>query len=726
MNDPNTSDAPGAGHPPSQSGTLRFDKIPDTQLSQYVAILRRRKWWILGAALFGILIALGYSLAVTPLYRAAATLQIERESANVTGDIEGIEPSVLSGNEFYQTQYGLLQSRAVAMATARRLRLADDPDFLTGYSSEGTGEIMQASRQQRLDRAASIVEAGTTVTPVRNSGLVNVSYESPDPEIAAKIPNAIAESHIELNLERRFAATGYAREALETELAKIRQQLEESERRAIGYAGREELIEINRQTDLEGRTTGQSLSEIDLDVLNRELAQARAARIEAQARLDASRRRGASSEALADPAIAELRTRIAELEAKYAAQLAIFKPEYPAMVALRQQIEQLEAAESRRVSSVSDTLDAAYRSARQREGALQASVNRLKDQILNQNQRRIQYNIYQRDADTNRALYESLLERYKEIGVAGGIGINNIALVDQAEVPASPFSPNLLANLLLGLLGGLFGGIGLAFALDQLNDKIASPTDLEQALGLPLLGTIPPVDVDDPFEELQNRISPLSEAYLAVQTSLGFSTSEGVPAIFSVTSANQSEGKSTTSLALAVTLARLGKRVLLIDSDMRNPSVHKLLATDNRHGLVELLTGHGKFEDVVRSTEFERLDVISAGPIPPNPADLLSGESFAETLKAIHAPYDHVVIDSPPVLGLSDAPLIASAVDATVFVIAANSTAERAAVGSLRRLYDARAKVLGAVLTKFESRAHGYSYNYEYEYGQKRGRLLSR
>ncbi|MFC4293980.1 GumC family protein [Novosphingobium tardum] len=704
-----------------RSERLSFDRSEDSQLGQYATIIRRRKWIILAALLVAVLGALAYTFSATPLFRAKTVLQIQRESSRVVSSGEDIQPeSAVSGTEFYQTQYGLLQSRSVALEAARKLRLADNLEFLTGYSGQDPAEISSLPRQTRLDRAVGLLEQHLQVTPVRNSGLVEVDFDAPSPRVAAQVSNAVAEAFITLNLQRRYDATGYARKFLETELAKVRGRLEDSERAVVNYADNQQLIEINRKVDPEGNTSGQSLSEIDLDVLNRSLAAARADRIEAQARAAAARAAGTSSEALNDQTLGQIRTSLAQLEAQYSRDLATFKPDYPAMVAMRQQIDALRKSANARGSNVGQSLNAVASAAAARESALQAQVNGLKSAVLDQNRRRIQLNIYQRDADTNRTLYDSLLERYKQIGVAGGIGVNNVAVVDRALEPTAPYTPNLLANLLLGLLAGVIFGLAAAFVLDQLDDAIKSPADMEKLLDLPLLGVVPKVSVERPSEELQDRTSALAEAYLAIQTSLNFSTSEGVPRTLAVTSANASEGKSTTAYAIAATLARLGKKVLLIDADMRNPSVHRMLGIDNNHGLVELLTHNAKLPEVTRPSTVDNLTVVTSGPIPPNPAELLTGESLSILLVEARKQFEYVVVDSPPILGLSDAPLIASAMSATVFVIAANSTSAKSAIGSLRRLMEAHAHIIGAVLTKFQAAEHGYSYNYSYSYGARK------
>lgn len=704
---------------------LKFDRHEDSQITQYLSVVRRWKWVVAAIMLAGVLAAIAYTFAAIPLYRATATLQIQREGARVV-KMDDVEPeSSVSGNEFYQTQYGLLQSRAVAADTVRRLRLADNIEFLTGYTGADPEDVSGRTRQERAEMATDLVDRYTVVTPVRNSGLVEVSFEATDPKVASRVANTLAVSFIALNLQRKYDATGYARQFLESELAKVRQRLEESERALVNYAGNEQLIEINRVESPEGRTQGQSLAEMDLEVLNRALAQASADRIDAEARLRAARSAGSSSETISDQPLGTINTSLAELEARYQRDLATFKPDYPPMVALRQQIDSLRSAANNRSGQVTRSLEANLRAATSREASLRSNVENLKGNVLDQSRRGIQYNIFQRDADTNRALYDSLLERYKQIGVAGGIGVNNVAVVDEARVPGSPYTPNLLANLLLGVVGGFLIGLLVAFILDQLDDAIKTPADLEKALNLPLLGVVPKEDFEDTIDEIADRKSTLSEAYLAIQTSLSFSTSEGVPKALAVTSANASEGKSTTAFAIAATLGRLGRKVLLIDGDMRNPSLHKILGVTNEHGLAEVLSDNANFADVVQVSALPNLSVMLAGPIPPNPAELLTGSKLPDTLARAREQFDHVIVDSPPVLGLSDGPLIASAIHSTVFVISANSTSTKSAVSSMRRLLDAHAHVVGTVLTKFQSSAHGYAYNYNYNYGPRRNGIKS-
>lgn len=406
--------------------------------------------------------------------------------------------------------------------------------------------------------------------------------------------------------------------------------------------------------------------------------------------------------------------------AEYQQLMVQFEPGFPAAKEIKSQIDALDAAISREESRVSGSLQTDYRAALQREQALQSKVEQLKSEFLDLRRRSIQYNIYQQEVDTNRALYDGLLQRFKEIGVAGGVGVNNVAIVDPADVPQKPSSPRTLLNLLISLLAGLGLGSALAFAREQLDESIADPAEVERRLGLPLLGTVPMLEDETPREALLDRKSDLFDAYLAIQTNLAFTTEHGVPRSVAVTSTRPAEGKSTTALALATTLTRAGKKVILVDGDMRSPSVHHYGGVSHDRGLSNFLAG----DDEVGTMTFPMTDLgftaMSAGPIPPNAAELLTGDRFSVLIDRLLTSYDHVIFDAPPVMGLADAPLMASKVEGVVFAVESHGIRTGVVKVALKRLVLAQARIFGGVLTKFEERKAHYGYGYEYGYGYGR------
>jgi succinoglycan biosynthesis transport protein ExoP len=430
----------------------------------------------------------------------------------------------------------------------------------------------------------------------------------------------------------------------------------------------------------------------------------------------------AVSEAQQSTSVQAMRQARGESLAEYQQKLTRFKPDYPEMLQLKARIDELDRAISAELGAVKDTslaaLQSRYQLALKQEQTLTAKVEQSKGQFLDLRGREIQYNILVRDRDQNKSQYEDLLERSKAVSVAGSIDANNISLVDRALVPGAPYKPRPLTNLLISLGIGLLIGVLLAFGLEQLDDSIKTPEDVDSKLGVPLLGAIPVLSKGmSPAEALADPRSAVSEAYYSVRTALQFSTSEGVPPNLLVTSARPSEGKSTTAMALAQNFARLGLRTLLIDSDLRNPSLHKVLGRHNSSGLSNLLTGSANLSELMQATDDGNLFFLACGPLPPNPAELLAGARVRQVLQEVAAEFDQVIIDGPPVMGLADAPLLASVASGTILVIAAGSTRRGLARAALKRLHLSHAKLLGAVLTKFNARKASYGYGYGYGYG---------
>jgi capsular exopolysaccharide synthesis family protein len=695
------------------------------RLIRYFRIAVRWRWLIIGSIAMALLIGVVFTLLATPLYTATTGLEINRESGRVVNMSTDVQPDEQPGDmEFYQTQYGLLQSRSVAERVARQLRLADNAQFFTMFGAdEASGQLgagpagrTTAARDQRLRKAVDILLRNVSIRPTRLSRLVDVSFTSPDPGFSAQVANAWARAFIDSNLERRFDATSYARTFLEQRLETVRQRLEESERRLVGYASSESLINIPvAGADSSGRAQERSLVAESLSALNVELAQATADRMRAQSR---TRDNGGSSpEALANQAISLMRQRRAEAAAEYARLMTQFEPGYPPAQALASQIQQLDQSIAREEGRVQQTIQTAYRDSVAREQSLSSRVEGLKQEFLDQRRRGIQYNIFQRDVDTNRELYNGLLQRYKEIGIAGGVGTNNVSIVDPAQTPERPSHPRPLINLLIALLAGTVVGIGLALAREQIDETIADPADLDRKIGLPFLGAIPSSSADDMVAETRDLKSSVAEAYLSVQTNLGFSSDHGVPATLAITSTRPTEGKSITAYAIAHTIGRSGAKTILIDGDIRSPSVHGETGLHNERGLSNYLSGISDIESLIQRPETEPFAVMPAGPLPPNAAELLRSDRLRQLLADLHTRFDHVVIDSPPVMGLADAPIIASQVEGVVFVLEARGVTARVARLAIGRLRQARGNILGIVLTKFEAKRAHYGYGYEYGYG---------
>ena len=683
-------------------------------LHTFVRILHHWRWLILGAVAVGIAGAIIISLLTTPVYRASVVLEANPPTVSVSEE-QSREREAAIGNiwDFVATQVGLLSSKSVAERTAQELNLANQPAFVPPGGDASA----------RLRTAVAKVQGGLKVIPPSEGQLIQFSFDSTSPALAAQVANGIADSFINTSLQRRYEASAYARNFLERQIAKTRGDLERSERSLVAYAQAQGII--NTGADTEGNPTGGDVGSLQgesLMALNKALADATARRVAAEGAYRQAMATGPTSEVTSSTL--PLRQQLATLQADYQQKRTFMKPEHPEMLSLQAQIEELRkqiaSASSQMSSGRTNTLLADYRGALSAERALQARVSGLKGAVLNLRGRSIQYNILQREVDTNRSLYDALLQRYKQIGVAGGIGLAPVSIVDRADTPTLPFKPNLFLNLLLGMAVGLLAGIAGAVGLEFLNDTVKTREDVRTKLGLPCLGAVPKTTVKDSFvDDLKNPASLVSEAYSAIVAALRFSTEDGMPKVLAVTSTQPGEGKSSTALAIAQNLARRGRSVLLIDSDLRKPAFK---AATDKLGLSQLLTTEDGIVQHVVETQHENLMLLPSGPIPPNPADLLSTARIRKIIAEARERFDHVVIDGPPTVGLADSPLLASAAGNVLFVVESGKTRTRAAIEALNRLEGTGTHVLGAALTKAEDGGgYGYSrYGYGYGYGKEK------
>ena len=691
------------------------------------AVLRHK---IAIAAIIAVCVALGIivTLLMTPYFTSTARIEISREQDKVT-NVEGVNGSDVAGQnlEFYQTQYSLLESRSLAERVVRSRNLASQDDFFetfdvdpnnSGILSANPQAQTAAQRNERLKLATDLLRAHVSISPIRGSSLVDVSFESPSPNLSAEIANAWIEQFIASNLDRRFNSTADARKFLEEQLAELKQRLEDSERSLSGYADNKEIITLSSEQTPEGKTVSQkTLASANLEALNAELAQATADRIIAES---GARQRSGNENALANSALNSLREERAKAQAEYAKLMVQFEPEYPAAKAIESQISALNRSIAGEEARSRAGTSARYREALQRERKLQEQVNRLKGEFSGERRDSIQYNIFQREVDTNRQLYDGLLQRYKEIGVAG-VGTNNISVVDRAQPAERPSSPKLLLNVALAMLAGLGLAAAYVFVMEQIDQTVKDPADLKSKLGIAPLGSIPDFEKEDILASLSDKKSVAWEAYLSIRTSLSFLTDHGIPRSFLLTSTRPNEGKSTSAFALAAVLASTGKRILLIDGDMRNPSLHQMLGIKNSAGLSNNLSGIDDLAQLIHQKTAFGFDAMTAGPIPPNAAELLSSTRMRDLVTKLSETYDTVIIDAPPVLGLADIPLLADAVEGVIYTIEASGVKMRGIQSAIQRVRSSRAHIFGGIVTKVQPQhsGYGYGYAYQYSYGNK-------
>ncbi|HUE78801.1 MAG TPA: polysaccharide biosynthesis tyrosine autokinase [Sphingomicrobium sp.] len=697
--------APGAVGSPED----RHSYSPSLDFATILRIAKEWRWLILGAVALGMAIAIVVTLLTTPLYRAWVTLEVSPPAVEVMSE-ESDRVSSPNSWELIATQVSLLKSRSLAEKVAQDLNLASNPNFL-----EQAGDA-----SSRLQAATSKVHRGMNVEPPDEGRVIRFNYVAQSPQLAAQAANAIAAEFINSNLQRRYEASAYARNFLQRQIVRTRADLERSERQLVGYAQAQGII--NTSTG-DGSSSGDasSLQGASLIALNQALAEVTARRIAAEGAYRQARSTGATAEV--NESTQTLRQSKAALEADYQEKRAMMKPEHPEMLSLRSRIDELGRQISREVSNVAsgraNSLLADYRAALASERALQGRVAALKGDVLDLRGRSIQYTILQREVDTNRALYDALLQRYKEIGVAGGIGTAPVSIVDPAQPPGVPYKPNLILNILLGLGLGFLAGMLAAVGLEFLNDTIKTRADVRNKLRLACLGAIPKRAGKETFlGDLKDPASEISEAYSTVVASLGFSTERGIPKSILVTSSRPAEGKSSSALALAQNFARRGKSVLLIDGDLRKPAFK--VASD-KLGLSKLLTTNEQLTPHVAPTPYENLCLLASGPLPPNPADLLSTGRFQSIMREACAHFDVVVVDGPPVLGLADSTLLASVCKDVMFVVESGKTRTAAATEALDNLRAAGAHILGVTLTKSTEEANAYGYGYGYGPYRHRG-----
>ena len=628
---------------------------------------------------------------------------------------ESTSPSEEGGTEFLRTQYELLKSRALAERVVSTLRIHEDKGFSKPHEVSLLGLLTSSTRSEALstselqERAVGIVMANVAISPVMQSRLVDLIYLDPSPIRAQQVANAYAEAYVASTLDKRFQANSYAKTFLEDQIKQLKIRLEESEKALLEFAEREKMVEVTEKS---------SIADNNLAAANTAIGQLISERIKNEQQWRQVDKATAISlpQLLSNHVIDTLRGQRKALETEYQEKLENFKPSYPAMIQISNKIREVDRQIGTEVTTIRNALKAAYKSSLLQENEMKARIESLREEVLKLQKKGIQYNVLKREVETNRGLYNSLLQRYKEVDIAGGIGTSNVFIVERAALPASPSEPNIPRHLIIALALGFGLGATFAIILEILDDRVRAPEEMEQISGLATLGIIPCAEEEHPGEALTDPRSAMSEAYRSFATALQFSTKSGLPRSIAVTSAGPGEGKSTTVLALARHFAQMGLKVLLVDADLRKPSLHAKQALDNGVGFSNFLAGASLPPEVIQKTAFPNLAFMASGPLPPNAADLLSGTRIYSLISLGSEVFDLIIFDAPPLLGLADAQLIASATAATVFVVGAGDQRKGMIRSALRRLHLARVTVLGSVITKFHPRTVGYAYAYSYKY----------
>ena len=655
---------------------------------------------------------------VHPVYRATSSVEIEDQAVKVLGT-EDMQPSPNGDTDrLLQTQIDILKSRSLAERVADGLNLAANDRFLEAQGIKPKPSI-------RREQVIQALRDNLNVSLPRDSRVVPIEFDSGSPALAATIANSYADNLIAGNLQRHYDTSSYSKDFLENQLTLTKTKLEQSERALLDYARSAGIVDPSAgggDPNDPSNNAPHSLTSASLIELNQSLAAARATRIQAEGRWQQAEATPLMSlpDVLANPAIQQMAQKRAELESQYEEDLQHRKPEFPAVQQELAAIKALDRQTNALAVSIKNSIRNQYRTAQSQEAELANTVNQLKSATLSEQSLGIRYNILKREVDTNRELYNGLLQRYKEVSAEAGVTSNNISVIDHAEPPLLPVSPNPKLNIILSLLAGIVLALGAVAALETFHDGVRDPDEVERRFGIALLGVIPRLKGAVAQTQLFDRASDISEAYQTVRASVELSSDKGTPKTLLITSSREGEGKSTTALAMARDAAAAGRKVLLLDADMRRPSIHGIFKIARTPGLSNMLTQQLPASSVIHSTDTEGLSVMPAGPKPPSPAELLGGAAFRSLLTYLKEHFDQIIIDSPPVLGLADAPRLASIADATIMVMEANRSHRGAITAAMRRLSGARANIIGAVLVKFDPKkadaGAGYMLDY-YSYG---------
>jgi succinoglycan biosynthesis transport protein ExoP len=684
----------------------------------FFAALRRNRWIVAALVIVGVAAGLALSYLVPPTYRSQA--QIELEQAAPSSQDAGAAAKAAPSTAFIDAQLSVLRSRVLASDVVNALHLDSNPQVANALGVRG------GSAEARSAELARRVHDSVHAASSTDSGVVTITADTGNPNLSALLANGYVNTFSTTSLARQDAATQNARHFLDQKLAETKAKLGASEKALIDYTRQSNLIDPTAGTaSVSGDAAPHSLASDDLTQVNQSYSQARADRIAAEQRWRAAQSTPLMSlpEVLSNPAIQQLSQKLAEAQAAYQEQRQHRLDTHPDVQAAAAQIAEAQRQIQELATSIKGSIHDRYDTAVRQEQDLASTVGKLQNQTLADQGKGVEYNRLKRDADSNRQLYGMLLQRANDANTAAGLIASNVSIIDPAVAPDAPYSPNPVLWTGLGGLGGLvlaFLWVLLAWRRD---DRLRSPESVGAALQLRVLGVLP--RVKHPAEALLDPRSPLSEAHYALRGSLEGTSTKGLPKVIAFTSSREGEGKTTAAVGVARDFALSGRRTLLIDGDMRKPSVHNYVDATSALGLSTVLADLSTPEAAIARTSTPGLSVMLAGPSPASPAALLSGKQLKQLLTYLSKQYDVIIFDAPPVFGLADAPRIAAAAQRTVFVVEAGRAKIGDVRGAIHRLMESRAKFAGIVLTKFDvNRSGSPSTLYLYEYGERRTKRL--
>jgi succinoglycan biosynthesis transport protein ExoP len=716
----------------------------ESALGEYIRVLLKRKWTVLACLITIFSVVAIASLKMTPIYEASGSIEINKPDSGLvnfsnspTFNVDYYDPTEL------ETEVMILQSDLLALQVVKELGLDRRPDF-GGKTPALPSSLDLAPDPLQADPARTSALLGgfrgnLKVSLSPNTHIIKVSFRNADKDLTAHVVNTLMSTYTENNFKSRFDSTMQASDWLSKQLVDLQMKVETSQEKLVRYQKEHEILGMDEK---------QNITTQKLDELNKALTSAESERMEresiyrlvqsgdadtiasAASLLDAA---GTSTQS-ASGLLEVLRGKEADVKIQAAELSNQFGPSYPKVAQLNTQLKEIDAQILAETRKIAGKIRGQYMAALQRENMLHDALEKQKQEANKLNESAIQYSILKRDLESYRTLYEGLMEKMKQAGVSAGLKSNNFRIVDVARVPNVPIEPNIPRNLAFAFMLGLTSGVGLAFLLEGLDNTVRTTEQAQMISGLPPLGMIPlgsrtareganakrlVIATSKEAVELVTQVRPqsqMAESYRALRTSLLLSNLGAPPKVIMITSALPQEGKTTTSINCAVVLAQKGIRVLLIDADLRRPSIHKTLGMGPRSGLSNVLTGSATLQQTItRSTILPNLSILPAGTPPPNPAELLASPNMRDVLEELRGQYDHIVVDTPPTLSVTDAVVLSPRADAIVLVIRSGHTTKQALRRSRDILMQVNAKVSGVLLNAVDLSSPDYYYYYEYQ-----------
>src|SRR3984885_1354712 len=713
---------------------LPWDQMPrEPHLLDYLVILRKHQWLILTFLLTVLTVVTIASFKMKPIYEAAARVEVDKESSQSTLPFqdENAYDEYVDMDSYLETQTKVLESETLAFQTIKTLDLGRYPEF--GGSPSGLA-FGQGGAGTKRPAILGAFLGGLSVKRVPNSRLIEVRFEAQDPRLAAQVVNTHLQNYIEQNFRSRYDATTQASNWLSSELEELRIKVEKSEDARLAYERQNQIWQIDEKQDI----TTQKLADLSKVVTE---AQTGLAEKEALYRMAQSGNVNALPAARENPVIQDLLKRKSETADAYADAINQYGPNYPKVQRLAAQQKEVADDLANAQKTMVESIEEEYNTARSHVEILQESLDKQKAEANDLAEKLVQYHILEHDAEANKQLYDGLLQKLKEATISVGLRSSNIRVVDPALVPSGPSRPQKARNILLAFLVGLVGGVGLAIFREYLDNTVKSPDDIEALTGLPSLAVVPslpgtlnghrsrlgwpgrpslPQAGAGPRVELLSYLQPksqISEAFRALRTSLLLSQAEHPPQVILVTSALPREGKTTAAVNLAVTLAQLGDRTLLMDSDLRKPGIRRAmnLTIGKELGLSSYLAGVCTLDQaILPHPTISNLSALTTGPVPPSPADLLSSHRMRDAVEEVRRRFKFIVIDSPPIMAATDAVILSALTDGVLLVVRSGETPKEAFTRSRDLLAAVKCRLLGVVLNAVDSNAPDYYYSYRY------------